>query len=186
MPDDGEVVGDEEERDAELLLQVLQKVHHLRLDRHVEGADGLVGDDQLGPYGERAGDSDPLPLPAGELVRIAVVVLGVEADHLEELLDAGQRPAAWERCCAPAGAVPMIAPTVCRGFSEEYGSWKMIWISRRNGSSFFCDRLPISVPSKRTLPAGRVEQPSHQSPSGRLPAPGLADEAERLSSRHRE
>ena len=28
-----------------------------------------------------------------------------------------------------------IEPTVCRGFSEEYGSWKIIWISDRTGAS---------------------------------------------------
>ena len=43
---------------------------------------------RLGLGGERAGDADPLPLSAGELVREAVVVLGVEPDDLEQLLDA--------------------------------------------------------------------------------------------------
>ncbi len=33
----------------------------------------------------------------------------------------------------------MILPTVCRGFSEAYGSWKIIWISDRIGAS--CLRL---------------------------------------------
>ena len=41
-----QVVGDEQEAQAELLLQVGEQVHDLRLDRHVEGADRLVGDDQ--------------------------------------------------------------------------------------------------------------------------------------------
>ena len=48
------------------------QVQHLRLDRHVERRDGLVGDDELRLDGERAGDPDPLPLPAAELVRLAV------------------------------------------------------------------------------------------------------------------
>ena len=29
--------------------------------------------------------------------------------------------------------VPTIVPTVCRGLSDEYGSWKISWISRRYG-----------------------------------------------------
>src|SRR3546814_10402002 len=37
VPDHSQVVGDEQEGDVELLLQVLQEVDHLRLDRHVEG-----------------------------------------------------------------------------------------------------------------------------------------------------
>ena len=35
----------------------------------------------------------------------------------------------------------MIVPTVCRGFSDEYGSWKIIWISRRSGRSCRSDML---------------------------------------------
>ena len=66
----------------------LQQVDDLRLDRHVERRDRLVGHDQLRVERERAGDADALPLAAGELVRVAVVVLGVEADDLEQLLDA--------------------------------------------------------------------------------------------------
>jgi len=34
--DDGEIMADEEEREAELALQVLQQVHDLRLDGNVE------------------------------------------------------------------------------------------------------------------------------------------------------
>ena len=39
----------------------------------------------FGLQGQRAGDADALPLAAGELVRVAVVVLRVEADQLEQL-----------------------------------------------------------------------------------------------------
>ena len=41
----------------------------------------------LGRSGQRPGDADPLPLTAGELVRVPVVVLRVEPDQLEQLLD---------------------------------------------------------------------------------------------------
>ena len=40
----------------------------------------------LGSQGEGAGDADPLALAARELVRVAVVVLGVQADELQQLL----------------------------------------------------------------------------------------------------
>ena len=53
------------------LLQILQQVDDLRLDRHVERRDRLVADDQVGLGSERAGDADALALAAGELVRIA-------------------------------------------------------------------------------------------------------------------
>jgi hypothetical protein len=84
-----EVVGDEEVGEVELGLEVLEQVDDLGLDRDVEGGDRLVADDQLGVEGEGAGDADALPLAAAELVRVAVVEVGVQADHPEQLLDPG-------------------------------------------------------------------------------------------------
>ena len=98
---DGEVVGDEDQRQPELALQVAQQVEDLRLDRHVERGDRLVGDDQLRLERERARDADALALAAGELVRIAVVVLGVEPDACPS----APGPRACARPC----------PRACRG-----------------------------------------------------------------------
>src|SRR5215210_7062737 len=84
--DHGEVVGYEDVGEVELLLQVLQKVDDLRLDRDVQCRDGLVADDQARVQRDGPRYPDPLPLAARELVRVAVVVLGVEADQLEKLL----------------------------------------------------------------------------------------------------
>ena len=80
VADHREVVGDEEVGQAELVLQVDEQVDDLRLDRHVEGGDRLVADDQLRAQGQCPGHADALPLAAGELGREPVVVLGVEAD----------------------------------------------------------------------------------------------------------
>ena len=88
MAHDIQVVRDEDVRQAELCLEVLEQVEDLRLHGDVERGDGLVADDELRVDGERARDPDPLALAAGELVRKAVVVLRVEADDLEQLLDA--------------------------------------------------------------------------------------------------
>src|SRR3712207_8070985 len=60
VPHDGQVVRDDDVGEAEPLLQLLEQVHDLRLDRDVEGADGLVGDDQLGVQRDGAGDPDAL------------------------------------------------------------------------------------------------------------------------------
>ena len=49
LVDHREVVGDEDVRQLELALQVLQQVEDLRLDRDVERRHGLVADDQLRP-----------------------------------------------------------------------------------------------------------------------------------------
>ena len=45
LGDDAEVVRDQEEREAQPLLQVAQQVENLRLDRDVERGRRLVGDD---------------------------------------------------------------------------------------------------------------------------------------------
>ena len=87
MPHDGEVVGDEQVREAELALELLQQIDDLCLDRDVERGHGLVADDQLGVQRERPGEADPLPLTAGKLVRIPRRGVSRKADDLEELPD---------------------------------------------------------------------------------------------------
>ena len=52
------------------VLEVAQQVEHLGLDRHVEGRGRLVGDEQVGVAGDRAGDQHALRHAAGDLVRV--------------------------------------------------------------------------------------------------------------------
>ena len=117
MLDHGEVVGDEQIGEPELVLQVHQQVDDLRLDRHVERRHRLVADDQFGIERQRAGDADALALAAGEFVRIGVHGLGPQPDALEQSGDAlaalGRRADLWT-----ISGSPTISPTVMRGFSE--------------------------------------------------------------------
>ena len=83
---DGEVVGDEEVRQLELVLQVFEEVDDLRLDGHVQRGDRLVGDDELRLHREGARHADALALASGELVRVTVREVRVEADDLQQLL----------------------------------------------------------------------------------------------------
>ncbi len=89
MPHDGQVVRDEDVRQVELALQVFQQVDDLGLDGYVQRRNRLVADDELRPQRDRARDADALSLATGELVRVPVVVLGVEADALHERLHVG-------------------------------------------------------------------------------------------------
>ncbi len=41
---------------------------------------------------------------------------------------------------------PMMSPTVMRGFSEVYGSWKTIWMLRRTAFSARPDSREMSSP----------------------------------------
>ena len=149
------------------LLEVAQQVQDLRLDRDVERRDGLVGDDQLRLQRERARDADALALAAGELVRVAVVVLGVEADLLHQLLHRAPAPLARPpRARGSRTARAMIAPTVLRGLSDEYGSWKIICISRRSGFSARLRRVRDVLAVEADRAARRLEQPHDQARRG--------------------
>jgi len=87
--DDAEIVGDEQEGHAELLLQILDELEDLRLDRDVERGRGLVGDEEGGIAHERHRDHRALAQPARELERIGAQAprwIG-EPDEAQHLLD---------------------------------------------------------------------------------------------------
>ena len=97
--DDREVVGDEDERQVVVGLEVSEQVQDLGLDAHVEGTDRLVTDQQAGAQHEAAGDGDPLALATGELVRAPPPGLDrIHPDGLQhlvhhpDLFDLGVRP----------------------------------------------------------------------------------------------
>ena len=85
---DGKVVRDEQIRGAVLILQVLEQVEHLGLNGYVQSGDGLVADDELGAKDERTCDAHTLTLAAGELMRVAVDMLRIETDDIEQLSNA--------------------------------------------------------------------------------------------------
>ena len=82
--DHGEIVRDEEIRQAELALQIDQQVDDLRLHRNIERRHRLVADDQLRPRRQRARDAEALPLSAREFVRVLGHLVGAQADFVEE------------------------------------------------------------------------------------------------------
>src|SRR5207302_7985894 len=69
--DQAQVVRDEEICQLQFLLQLHEEIHHLRLNRNVEGRYRLIRDDERRVEGQRARHADTLALPAAELVRIA-------------------------------------------------------------------------------------------------------------------
>src|SRR5215203_3290897 len=81
-----QVMGDDHVSQVEFFLQVLQQIEDLRLNRDVQGRDRLIGNDQPGAQGERSSNAYPLPLTPGELMRVAVVMLWVEAYLGEQIL----------------------------------------------------------------------------------------------------
>ncbi len=70
LGDDPEVVGDQEQRGAEVLAQVGEDAQDLRLDDDVQRGRRLVRDEELRAQDEGKRDHDPLPHAARELVRV--------------------------------------------------------------------------------------------------------------------
>ncbi len=66
----GDVVGDVEHGDAELVLHLLHQVEDADANGDVEHGGGLVRQHHFGLHRQVAGDVDPLALAAGELVRV--------------------------------------------------------------------------------------------------------------------
>jgi hypothetical protein len=76
-----------------VLLQAQELPLQALADDRVDRAEGLVHEQHRRVGGQRAGHPDPLPLPAGQLVRVAPGVgVRVQPDQLEQLLTAGPRP----------------------------------------------------------------------------------------------
>ena len=128
--DHAEIVADEQDRHAELGLQVLHQLEDLRLDGDVERGGRLVGDQHRRPADQRHGDHGALAQAAGELER---------EEAAPPARVRGSRPGAASRrsCFAPLrrstrwcsiSASPIWSPIVCSGESELIGSWKMIEI----------------------------------------------------------
>ena len=106
-----DVVGDEEDRLLHLGLEAQELVLEALAVDGVDRAERLVHQHHAGVRGERARDAHPLLLTAGELRRIAVAKLGVEADEADQLVDRAQPSAALSQPSI-AGTVAMFSPIV--------------------------------------------------------------------------
>ena len=103
-----DVVGDEDDRLAHLLVEAQEVVLEAVAGDRVDRAEGLVHQHDRRIRRHRAGDADALLLAAGELPGIAAqIARGVEADELEQFGGAGAdalpRPAQQPRDRADVG-----------------------------------------------------------------------------------
>ncbi len=94
---DGEVVRDEQVCQPALGLQIGEQIEHLRLYRHVERAHRLITYYELRLDRERARDAYPLPLAAGQLVRVPLPEGRVESHLVEESGDSALQAVNFER-----------------------------------------------------------------------------------------
>ncbi len=178
VPDDPEVVGDEDEGNAEVAAQPVEQVDDLRLDRHVKGRDGLVGDDDLGLDCQCPGDPDALALTSGELGRVPVVVLRVQPHPSQEVLDA--------LLLLALGEVVHLQRRL------DDGAHRLAWVERAIGVledhlQLAPERPQLPLPDRRQLGALEEDracrgpgEPDDRAAQRGLPTPGLTDQAERL------
>ena len=126
-----------------------------------------------------SGDPDPLPLTARELVRVAVAVLGVEPDELEQLDHPRPRVLA-----GLAVDDHRLGDDVVDRHLRIQGGVGIL----EDDLQLTTDRAHLLVRQRRELTPAELHRPGrglvqleHRAAGGRLPAPGLADQAERLT-----
>ena len=159
-------------------LQLLQQVQDLRLDRDVERRDRLVGDQELRLDGQRPGDPDPLPLPAGELVRVAPGMVGMQADQLEQLADPRAPGGTFgelvgiERLAEDAGDRHPRVEARERVLEDD--------LHPAAQGQHLAATQPAELDAVERDPAGRrLDQPQHAAAGGGLAGAGFADQARR-------
>ena len=129
------VVGDEDRRHRQLLVELAEPAAEVAADGGVEGAEGLVEEEHRGLDGERPGEGDALALAAGELGGEAVAE-AVELDGGEQAVDAGA--ALGLRRAAGAGhdahaEVDVVARRSCGGRGRSAGRRSRCGARRRRG-----------------------------------------------------
>ena len=86
-----DVMGDEQDGQAELFLELPEQVEEFGLDDHVQRGGRFVGDDEFGPQRQGQGDHDPLAHAAGHLVRIFLEALLPDPQPLDQFFGPGAR-----------------------------------------------------------------------------------------------
>ena len=181
VPDDVEVVGDEEVGDAGALLDLHEQVQHAGLGGQVQGADRLVADDQLGVAGQGAGDGDALALAAGELPRQPARGVGGQVHLVQQVAHPLVRPSARglpvHRAAARRGCRRPSSP----GSARCTGPGRPPACRGSAPGARLRPGVAMSRPSKRMVPAGDRGQAEHGPAEGGLAGAGLPDQAEGLA-----
>jgi hypothetical protein len=88
VPNDGEIVGDQQQAEREPSRKVDEQIRDLRLRGRVERSEWLVEDKDGWIGSKRSRNRDPLSLAAAELVRVTGGGGRRKADQIEQLVDA--------------------------------------------------------------------------------------------------
>ena len=177
----GEVVGDEDHRLPDLVVQPDDLVLHVPPDQRVEGAERLVQEHHLGIHRECPRQPDALLLTPGQLVRVRVEVW-LQPDQRRpsrgRARDAsrGRRHgsrARTRRCPGPGGAA---------GGRSSGTPWRIVGAGARASAAGLPRGCP--APSSRTSPEARLDEARQAADERRLAAPGQAHDDEHLAAPH--
>ncbi len=172
------LVGDQHDGQAQFAVDLGQQLQHLAGGLRVEGAGGLVAQQDLRPGAQRPGDADALLLPAGELRRVLVGVL-LQADAGQQLGDPG----------VDLGAAQLA------GQAQRHGDIVGDGL-RRQQVEVLEDHPDLLAEAAQALgieggdvdavdldaPAGGLLQAVDQAQQGALAGAGMADDAEHLTA----
>ena len=92
MVDDAQVVGHKQISQVQFLLQLLQQIYNLCLNRYIQRGYRLIRNDKFRLHRQSSGNADPLPLTATKLVRVMIQLTTGQSypihqpGHLEFLL----------------------------------------------------------------------------------------------------
>src|SRR5882724_10528863 len=174
-------MGDEQKREPEFLLQVLQQIDDLGLDRDVERRDRLVADDQFRLDRERPRNPDALTLAAGKFVRVPRHVAGLQADGLEQVGDALLELTAG--LCQPVNDQRFADDVADAHARVERGIGILkddLDIAAKRAKFFAAERADV-LAVKVDLARTRFDQADHATAGGRLAATGFADQPQRFA-----
>src|SRR6202035_233886 len=175
-----EIVGDQGHRLAEPALELEELLLELLAGEGVEGAEGLVEEDDGGVTGERAGEGRPLALAAGELGRGALAVeAGIEPHQLQHL----------SRPLPPPARLPAEEPGDQRHVLEDRPvREEPAVLGHVADTEPELDRIEVAdrAPLDPRLAGSGLHHAVPEPQQGGLARAALADQGQRLAGRHRE
>ena len=161
------LVGDEQDGQAELAVDVLQQRQDRARRLGIERRGRFVGQQQRRAGGKRPGDADALLLAAGERRRIGLRLVG-ETDEIEQFARARFRRSALATPSIFSGRATLSSTVLAE---SRLKCWKIMPMRRRSGCSSFSDKPVILRPSIWISPLSARSSPFRQRISVDLPAP---------------
>ena len=174
-----QIVGDEQQRDAEAGLDFIEQFQHLRLHGDVQRRNRFIRHQYVGIERQRTRNGDALSLAAGELVRIAGDGIDGEIDQFEQIARFRQRVGVRHA---------VIDGSFGDGLADADARIKRTIGILKNDLDSLAVRLQRPArqigdfsPGKPDAAGGRIDQPDDAARHRRFAGPAFADDAQRAA-----